>query len=280
MPQELLSPYRVQKPPAGCGIDYISQVSNGIFLSLDMQEGSGTTIFDNAGEFGNQKLGVGVTWRPSSDTRLGMVLDFDGTVNGRVPLNGALVKWVFGTSSFSVEAWFRNSMTGVFANILRADTGLIGSGLLLIRQESSNKLSFGYYDATRAQIANVISPLAYNDGKWHHAVGIRDLTSLTCRLIIDGQQVITGVDTGGSISFNDTPYLGLLNHTTGEERYTGQIGLFRVWNRTLTISEAQSLYNEPFSILRSPDTWRRLIGSSSIISTSTYRSLLPLLGVG
>ena len=255
MPALMPSPYRVNKPPAGSRVDWSHPLARGLMLSLDMLEGSGKTTADSTGVFGTCAIDSGVTWAASGGPH-GPALNFGGgaTLN-KVYINGTAALWTFGTGPFSIEAWFRTTQNAA-GNFFRIDNNT--NGLIVLRVNTGGVIDWGYFTSARGAIVYISSPTAYNNGAWHHAVGIRDTVGGLGRLVIDGKQVVTGADAGGSQSSPAAPVLGEQDATHDFESYNGQLACVRVWNRTLTVAEAQQLYAEPYALLRGPDAWRRL----------------------
>lgn len=82
-----------------------------------------------------------------------------------------------------------------------------------------------------------------NDGEWHHIVGVRDESTDTTYLYVDGQEVDSevvdyseGFDTGAGLN------LGWLNLTSGDFNFKGTIDEVAIFNEALSPGAIQSYY--------------------------------------
>lgn len=98
----------------------------------------------------------------------------------------------FGPQSFSTEAWFNTTTRwgGKIIGFGSANTNNSSSSDRHVYMSNSGQLSFG---ANANGFRTVTSPTSYNDGKWHHVVGVLGSTGM--RLYVDGAQVAERVDT-------------------------------------------------------------------------------------
>jgi hypothetical protein len=98
-----------------------------------------------------------------------------------------------------------------------------------------NSANFGYYNGS-AWIA--VTSASISSGNWNHIVGVNNNGSLT--LYVNGiPSTISGGMYVGTVGF----YIGKTS-TPGQEYYfNGQIDDARIYNRALSASEVQALYN-------------------------------------
>ena len=92
----------------------------------------------------------------------------------------------FGPQSFSAEAWFKTTTRsgGKIIGFGSVNTNNSSSSDRHVYMSNSGQLSFG---ANANGFRTVTSPTSYNDGKWHHVVGVLGSTGM--RLYVDGGQV-------------------------------------------------------------------------------------------
>jgi hypothetical protein len=100
----------------------------------------------------------------------------------------------------------------------------------------------------------IMSPLNYNDGKWHYAVGTYDGSAV--KLYIDGVQVADNSTTTTATRTSTIPdntgiqpvRIGANSLRLDDDKnagyFIGSIGEIRVWNRSLSVQEVAAAYNE------------------------------------
>ena len=176
--------------------------------------------------------------------------DDNGTLHGGVsedatpgiPALGGVPGMAFdGTSGFittgapmnsqveSVAGWFKTTTSGVIV-------GSDGSNTVLM-VGSSGQVSFELYNGGRNYAT---SPLAYNDGQWHFAVGVVDSSGMT--LYVDGSAVATngnnGWNTGGQTEIGYSP----AGAVTGNPYFDGTLADVATFSSALDSAAVSSLY--------------------------------------
>ncbi|MCZ4567315.1 LamG-like jellyroll fold domain-containing protein [Rhodococcus erythropolis] len=98
----------------------------------------------------------------------------------------------FGPQSFSAEAWFNTTTRwgGKIIGFGSVNTNNSASSDRHVYMSNSGQLLLG---ANANGFRTVASPRSYNDGKWHHVVGVLGSTGM--RLYVDGEQVAERADT-------------------------------------------------------------------------------------
>lgn len=158
---------------------------------------------------------------------------FDGTGSITVPNDAALN---FGTlGDFTVEAWARHE--GAKATIVNKGDSAHGYWL---RFEDNGTLKFLLDYGSPSDAAQ--STTAYNDGLWHHVVGVADRNA-GVRLYVDGQ--LAGEDTTlngtpGNVSSTFGLLLGQMNGNTNI--YGGLMDEVAVYNHTITAAQIAAHY--------------------------------------
>jgi hypothetical protein len=96
------------------------------------------------------------------------------------------------TDSFSVEAWVKSS------DEPSVDKGVVGNYVMattpywMLKQcggADIGKFGFSIRDAAE-NVANIVSAESFNDGSWHHLVGVRDTPNKKVAFYVDGTLVL------------------------------------------------------------------------------------------
>jgi hypothetical protein len=167
----------------------------------------------------------------------------------------------FSTASFSVAVWakaptaFGTAIPFLIGKVTTADKGW-GLGLYT-GAPHTGKPYFKVHDGSA--FIDVAIQIAYNDDRWHLFVGVFDREDDVLRLSADAQPFVTSASTAaigdistqgvGNAGFN----LGSRADNIGQFRnkYIGKIRNVRLWNRVLTTTDLQLLYQEK-KFLRNP----------------------------
>ncbi len=94
------------------------------------------------------------------------------------------------------------------------------------------------------------TPLSYNNGKWHHVVGVFNISSGTVKLYINCSYIGSSSDAGlTDLDMSNADFLiGALLHTNSSgdnnvSNFQGIIDEVAVWNKELNATEVSALYN-------------------------------------
>jgi hypothetical protein len=205
-------------------------------------EGSGSIAYDSAGD--NDGTIYGATWTTG---QINGALSFDG-VNDYVDCGSDSSLNVGGlSSSYSVSAWFKTVATTqklIVSKKASADTGLMPI-FLDINGAVEGQVRFAVRDSDGIFRAIETSASTYNDGNWHHAVGIRDTNADEIKIIIDGNNITSEQDlTDSSMAVNAPFYIGVMNNPGMTAYFDGTIDDVRVYDRALSAEEIFQLYRE------------------------------------
>ena len=224
-----------------------------------MNEGSGQVIRDWSGHGNNGTLGnsAGVdsqdpTWIPGVFS--GSALRFDGGDLVQIPDNPSL-----NAQQLTVATWFRGTTS---PGILRY---LVAKG-----SQACDRASYGLYSSSNGGMAFYIAgaagatsnwfrspeaPASVWDGKWHHAAGTFD--GSTVRLFIDGQQIGNGTPANTAIAYNPPAGAGLIGDYHGTANgvdcdvfLTGDVDGVQVWSRALPVADIWRVLKALFSTSR------------------------------
>jgi len=202
-----------------------AQSDAGLVAEWHFDEGSGTILRDSSGN-GNDGMIRGATWTTGIS---GKALSFDGKDDCvEAPLTESL------TDDLSVEFWMRNSV--ILSDQTRiVDLGRSSStGFQLCEWKDGSII----VDNTGGPAANVKTQEPYNDGYWHHVVGVRKGNEY--RLYVDGIYVnsITG-----TIPLYDYVFIGKRAPIGDLCFFDGFIDEIRIYNRALSSGEIKAHYD-------------------------------------
>jgi hypothetical protein len=221
-----------------------------------MNEGSGQIVRDWSGRGNNGTLGnsPGVDSQDPTWIRgvlLGSALRFDGNDLVQIPDSPSL-----NVQQMTVAAWFRGSASPGENRYILAK-----GGLACVRASyglySSNNGGMAFYVSSRdAFFRSPEAPASVWDGKWHHAAGTFDGT--TVRLFIDGQEVGNGTPAVGPIDYTLANGGGLIGDYRGADPagvacnlfMTGDIDGVQVWSRALPVADIWRALKVLFSTSR------------------------------
>jgi len=177
--------------------------------------------------------------------KIGQALSFNGTSNNVVTQDASSLD-ISGTSPISISAWIKlNSFpTGVspqyMSAVMTTETGvgatIFDKGIIV---NDSQKFEFYFYDgSSRHAVSTTIASL----GEWYHIVG--EFNGSQGIIYVNGVQENT--QAGSSTYDFASPQLLIGGRTGGSvwtKYFDGQIDDVRIYNRALSASEVQRLYN-------------------------------------
>jgi PKD repeat protein len=206
-------------------------------------ETSGTTALDIAG--GN------------NGTHIGSPVPTSGKVSGALDFGsfGSPVSYVevsdnpslnFGAGDFSIDAWFNNGIGPIVSKLsnsgigyeLRSDvivsTDLPSGTRALILTVVGSEGGFSYYDCGEVPPA-----------PWSHVAAVIDREANTAKCYVNGvlSDTITDSIMGSTATAGDSLFIGYSNMFGSGDRYAGIIDEVELFNRALTESEIQDIYN-------------------------------------
>lgn len=145
-----------------------------------LDENAGTNAYDSSGNGNNSTTWTGdVSWATGKS---GSGLYFDGDDDVVRIAESTSTDLGSVSASLTVEAWFKTSANYsdsavIVTKCLDCSTYVWPFSLFLTSEEHVR-----FYDSSTW----VTSTSAYNDGKWHHAAGVKDVSSNTFSLYVDG----------------------------------------------------------------------------------------------
>ena len=167
---------------------------------------------------------------------------FDG--NDYIDL-GDKSDWDMGSGDFTVGLYVKTSTnySGAYGRILMyGEGGQFDDLSYTLFINTSNYLGFEIDDASTSKYAT--SSSAYNDGLWHHLVGVREGTNM--KLYIDGSLITTtAIGSYGSLDMSGKKLLIGVNNASAPaglgNYFTGDVANLGIWNRALSASEIESI---------------------------------------
>lgn len=251
-----------------------------------MNEGSGTTLVDASG--GQHDATVsGTLVRASGHNGSGGINLPSGDATAYVTTQTLMS----GTSSLSISAWFKTTDSGVRRIISKGHWGATTGFLLGIGHSAPGRLTFGIGGGgTAAESVLMSTTESFNNGAWHHVVGVYDSAAHTARIYVDGtlrNVALTGPIWGGTIieagKALDTSALTQLSTTSNialhvgsyngqYERWIGELDDVRLYATVLDDLDVLNLYADDGL----PVSWKqRIVDFSSTDSITSIAQVLP-----
>jgi hypothetical protein len=220
---------------------YYSGITAGLTTNLvglwHLNETAGTTFVDSAG--------TGNTGNKQGNVTLGVT----GKLLNAATFDGATAyisttKTFNNPTLFTVAIWFKTvtAAGGHLIGMGNAITGSSGNYDRHLYMTNAGKIYFGVYpNAVRV----VTTPLSYNDGVWHQAVGT--LSAAGLQLYMDGVLISTDAATTTAQSY--TGYIRIGYDSVGgwtnqpsSYFFNGTLDEAAFWTRALSGTEVQQLY--------------------------------------
>jgi hypothetical protein len=227
--------------------DPTKSLSNGLVAYWKMDESAANSctggVNDSCDSSGNANDGA---WSGNTTiattAKFNSATTFDGTNDNIRAAETTSTDIGGNTSSFTVSAWFKTTTNFGSDTTLVSKSDSSGAYPFELVLTSSEALAFGNYDGTNFSTAT--TGVSYNDGVWHHALGVRDTVSKKLLLYVDGQLAASANDDSTvATDNNDDLSVGASGVGYIEQDYNGQIDEVRLYNRALSAQEAISLYD-------------------------------------
>ncbi|MCX6736945.1 MAG: LamG domain-containing protein, partial [Candidatus Parcubacteria bacterium] len=229
----------------GSDLSLWSQAS-GLVGYWKFDEGSGTTTIDDS-EYNHNGTITGATYVTG---KVGGALSFNGT-NNLIVVGTGISELGFNNSDFSVMVWIKLGVLGKLQSIVDNELWDGWPGWYL-RIDASNRLVGNIRSVPDGAVsAGSISSNTFGVSSWNQVVmTIKRDSSTGIKLYINGNEVsyaaqgnptliTTGIDNGSLGTA-----MGAYNYASGLLiPFTGMIDDVRIYNRVLSVSEIQSLYN-------------------------------------
>ncbi len=225
-----------------------------------MDEGGGTSITDSSGNNNNSTTWTGQT--SFINAKYGSGLLFDGTNDVvRIAESPSLDLGSI-NDSYTISSWIKTNAS--YSTSGTVVTKNAGGGtaypFALFILASTNLPCFAINDVSVT--VTTCGTSAVNDGNWHHLVGIRNTSTDTIYLYVDGFLANSTSDTTTSTLSNDVDVSignGGISYIAFD--FNGIIDEVRIYNTALSSSQVEYLYNRGL-----PITWYKFDECSGTIS--------------
>jgi hypothetical protein len=175
----------------------------------------------------------------------GNALSFDGSTH-KIYLNFDSHMDFERTDAFSIFCWIKTSNADSY--IISKMINSSQTGYYMATFNSTGKLTVSLANTSNTNELREVTTTAdeLDDNQWHHVGFTYDGSSSSAglKLYIDGQEKTTDItyDTLSSTILNDDKaYLGIRDGL-GTDRFAGQMDDIRIYNKVLSASEIQELY--------------------------------------
>src|SRR3990167_1992532 len=208
-----------------------------------LDEGSGVIAMDSSGKNNGGTLTNGPTWIAGKSMQAVL---FDGN-NDYVNVlhNDSLDP---GSSLWSVSVWVKTSVSN--GTVLRkGDNDPDEYRLSIVNGKAQFNINAG--GDTVFAVAKSLSFV--NDGAWHHIAGVRTGTK-SVAIYVDGLQEGTATYTGSGTSIDTSGPLTIGAQSGGSLALSATIDEVRIYNRALSGTEIQDIYNSNATIPPSDTT--------------------------
>lgn len=245
-----------------------------------LDETTGATQFaDSSGNSHPATISGTPTYSTSYKVDIGSVA-FSGSQYGSVATTTG--GWLSSTSTYSVEVWFSTTATGTRALVMYDNSGVVPGNAtrFFMFYLSNGNVIFNPFNSGGTYVT-LTSPLAYNDGIWHHAVGTWDGT--TVRLYVDGSQVNSTALSGTSPTGGNWP-LTLATGCNGAVgnyiQYSGSLDEVAVYGTVLNSTQVSAHWSAGLAQLPSQTkveatyTEALLFGTPAMQVETTYTEVL------
>lgn len=217
------------------------------YWKMDENSWNGTTweVKDSSGYANNGTAGSGATTTTSG--KLSNAGSFNGTGN-YVSVEGAS-SINFGNTSYSFSGWFNTSKNYTApGDIITNYNG--DNPYIYVYIDSLNQFvweSRSYVAPTSSYSKSIATSSTVNDGAWHFFVGVRDTNSGIFFDYLDNNLIGSTSDTRSGTYTSGTNgnryYFGTEGPNQNVKFFQGTIDDLRIYNRALTTSEINTLWN-------------------------------------
>ncbi|MDM8565040.1 LamG domain-containing protein [Candidatus Halobeggiatoa sp. HSG11] len=171
----------------------------------------------------------------------GTALTFDGTDDGiDLPETSSLN--FLATDNITLEAYFKTTSTNL--QIIFSQQKCFTNGVIQLFLDSNGNPVFRLRGTSSTEITVTLN-IVVNDGNWHHLAAVRNVTSDTVIVYLDGIEQANVMDntTGNITDSSGTNWIGRRDNCGGTDEFNGQIDEVRLWKAARTQAEIQANMN-------------------------------------
>jgi PKD repeat protein len=207
-----------------------------LYWRLD-ESAVGTTAADSTQSSNNGAYQGGV-----AKGAAGVIPGYSGTAATFNGQDGAVTgqNSVTNPTTYSLESWFKTTTTrgGKIIGFGNSNTGLSGNYDRHVYMQDDGTLAFGVWTG---QTNLIISPVAYNDGKWHHMVAEQSTDGM--KLYVDGAMVGTNPQTQAQEYSGYWRIGGDTTWGSSSPYFDGTIDEVAVYSKALSADRVAAHYN-------------------------------------
>jgi RHS repeat-associated protein len=206
-----------------------------LVAAYSFEEGSGTTTADSSGNNNTGTLSSGVTWTTG---KVGHAVAFDGT-SGDITVNSAASLDLNG--SFTLSAWVKPTTVSGSQTLLIKETTADSCSYFL--QIEDGEIDSGFNNGSGC-IEHITTNANLSAGNWYHFVAVLDHGSNTYNTYLNGDLISSVAETGVPVPNTQALLIGRSGYAGGAyERLNGVLDEVNIYDRALSASEVQALYN-------------------------------------
>ncbi len=240
--------------------DWTNNINTGLAGWWALREGCGDKASDISGKGNTGILTNGPTWQDGG-------LRFDGTDDHVLR---TVANFRSGDNVGSITVRFKSASTATALSLVASADAATANDYMFFGINIAGAVGSVYVQTNTAGVNNQVRTTAqtFNDGVTHTAV----LTSngSAWQIIVDGVNqsltVVGGSNNGtwfSDIANRDNFTIGNLIRSSAIAHFAGAISGVRVFNRTLTVLEAQQLHQNPNIGLWTPDYTRHYVAAAA-----------------
>ena len=190
--------------------------------------------------------------QPWGGSEYGSHLNLDGTTNHVADCgNTSSFAFMINPYVFTIEVWFRLNSLSVRQALAGSTTATSDRGFFLLHEigagGGTNSIRLGVTHGTTGQSKDLRSPNSIVVAGWNHAVIIGRTTAANSAMIVNGRQVAITASQDSTLSAGAATRamsIGAARTSTGITLPTaGQIASFAIWDKPMTIGNAQTFNN-------------------------------------
>ena len=167
-------------------------------------------------------------WIKPAYAQTGGALNF--TNGDYVDLGPSFNAFNFNNSEFTIETWFKTSMSNGTIISKRSVCNVSNFWNLRI---SAGSIRFEMMEAGGANAVDVSTPLTYNDNTWHHVAVTR--SSNAVKIIMDGYVVVNNTSAANTSLTNTTDPIRIGQSACNN--FIGELDETRIWSEARTVCE-------------------------------------------
>jgi hypothetical protein len=175
----------------------------------------------------------------------GQGLNFNGSTDY---ISSTLVP-ISNVAAYTIAGWLKTTDSGNYMYIWSNASSLNNVLYFLLGKAADNKLYFSQrLDGSNQTYVTAKGPLL-NDGNWHHVAATRD--ALNWAFYVDGAYIGGPTSQTGNplIANHNRSAIGVFYSATPTGYWNGSIDELMIYNRALSLSEIQTIYNNQKPVL-------------------------------